>query len=68
IGLAPSTPLADEDASGTVVAQILLTIMLAVNTAASDQVVAGIVAIMTLMTWVVDSGLGALAALLIGSK
>ncbi|SDX63580.1 preprotein translocase subunit SecE [Eubacterium barkeri] len=34
----------------------------------STSVVAGIVAIMTLMTWVVDSGLGALAALLIGSK
>ncbi|MGL6293938.1 preprotein translocase subunit SecE [Eubacterium aggregans] len=34
----------------------------------STSVVAWIVAIMTLMTWVVDSGLGVLAALLIGSK
>lgn len=34
----------------------------------STSVVAGIVTIFTLLTWIVDSGLGALAALLIGSK
>jgi preprotein translocase subunit SecE len=34
----------------------------------STTVVAGIVAILTLLVWVVDSGLGALAAMFIGSK
>lgn len=34
----------------------------------STTVVAGIVAILTLLVWIVDSGLGALAALFIGSK
>ncbi|MDD4507833.1 MAG: preprotein translocase subunit SecE [Eubacteriaceae bacterium] len=34
----------------------------------STGVVAGIVAIFTFMTWIVDTGLGALAAALIGSK
>jgi len=34
----------------------------------STSVVAGIVLIFTLMTWIVDSGFGAIAAALIGSK
>ena len=34
----------------------------------STSVVAGIVAILTFITWIMDSGLGALAALLLGSK
>ncbi|MEG0075129.1 MAG: preprotein translocase subunit SecE [Eubacterium sp.] len=36
--------------------------------AKSSGVVAGIVAIFTFLVWVIDSGLGALAALLIGIK